>query len=403
MHEFRNLTLTEQELQTAYLARHDLGPGYPQLEVPSYVHRLYLDTTSDDLSLRFPPFWSPDKQASIDADLEFAVKQFLRISETLDVNVRATFSGSVALDRTLNAVRLLAIRRKKRELIVITTTPSIDMMRLVLQERADVHPVFVESNKNDQFGQLDLDRIIDIMLNLHSENQSADVALILCSPENPTGSIWQEANLITMARECKTIDATLILDHAFAFAGIHSPSSVARIWDLPIDLCRWIGIWDTGKTFGLSEDKLGFIICADPEMQPAIEASVAVLQFGIARRAKLFFSELLRKAILYDHVGELRALCSANYQYLRASVESNRKLSLKVNPIDAGSLALIDISATGQTDESIRDRLLRQGIGVIAGNVFFHTQWKPEIYIRLALARRGDYFQEAVDRLLGLL
>jgi hypothetical protein len=38
-------------------------------------------------------------------------------------------------------------------------------------------------------------------------------------------------------------------------------------------------------------------------------------------------------------------------------------------------------------------------VGVVSGNVFFHTDWKPNRYIRVALARRADYFAEAIDKL----
>jgi aspartate/methionine/tyrosine aminotransferase len=396
-------TLTAQELQAAYLTPYDLGPGYPQLAVPPYVHRLYLDTTADDISLRFPPVWTPEKQAHVDADLDFSVRQFLAIPASSVNSVRVTFSGSIALDRALSATQLIARRHGPRPLTVVTTTPSIDIMKYFLEERAEVLPVFMESKSRDELAALDLDRLVDAIKTARNVNKSCAVAVLLCSPENPTGAVWSLDALKDIAAECAAADATLILDHCFAVAGVHLPANIPRVWDLPANTCRWVAIWDTGKTFGLNEDKLGFIITDSDEMCRAVDQSLNVLQFGVSRRAKLFFSELLQKAIVFDHVGELRALCSKNYEALATLSNMAQGRPIKLLRTQAGSLALLDIHATGLCDESVRMRLLSKGIGVVAGNVFFHTDWKPNRYIRVALARRPDYFQEAIDRVWGAI
>ncbi|QGZ96622.1 aminotransferase class I/II-fold pyridoxal phosphate-dependent enzyme [Terricaulis silvestris] len=392
-------TLTEQELQAAYLARHDLGPGYPQLDVPPYVRRLYLDSTAEDLSLKFAPTWSPEKQAQVDADLEVALRRFLMIPEGPRIQIRSTFSGSIALDRALATAQLLARQRGKKKIAVITTTPCIDIMKLFLLERADVKPAFVASNKNGALGVLDAEAVLQKLAQVRAKDEREHIVVLVCSPENPTGSIWSEQDLMHIARECAAADATLIVDHCFAVAGVHHPKDVAAVWSAASELCDWIGIWDTGKTFGLNEDKLGFLISGDAETSRAIDAALAVVQFGVARRAKIFFSELFRLATYYDHVRELNELCANNLETLERLVGP----SFDLFPTKAGSLALIDVSRTGEADEAIRKRLLSNGVGTVAGSIFFHSSWKPEHYIRLALARRADYFEEAVMQMMQVL
>ena len=195
---------------------------------------------------------------------------------------------------------------------------------------------------------------------------------------------------------CSELGAILIVDHCFLVAGVHSSDKICRIWDIVTPSLDWIAIWDTGKTFGFNEDKIGFLITSSEGMKAAIRKSLSVLQFGISRRAKLFFTALFRQANIHRHIEQLRHFCRLNLEMLK----DQRCESFCVRDVGAGSLALVDISGTGVEDEEIRELLLKNGVGVVSGNVFFHTDWKKNNYIRIALARDPAYFNEAIEKLL---
>lgn len=389
-------TLTVQELQAAYLADYDLGPGYPHIEVPTYIRNLYMDDSIEDLSLRFAPFWSPDKQAQVDVDLESAVRRFLRIPDTT-VSIRPTFSGTLALDRALAAARRLASRAGYDDMTVVATTPSIDIMRLLFEDNRVIAPQFVPSRAGGVLGALDVEKVRDALLSTNDRHLFP--VLMVTSPENPTGSTWSRDDLAELARACGSIGGFMIVDHCFAVAGVHDAALLPRIWDVPEVPCDWAAIWDTGKTFGLNEDKLGFIVCGSAESQNAVDAACAVMQFGVSRRQKMFFAELLRRSFFYGYVAELTDVCRANVRTASALLGDR----LPVRPISAGSLLLIDIAPLQCTDEEARARLLDAAIGVVAGRVFFHTEWCPEHFLRVALARQPDYFAAAMERLLEVV
>lgn len=390
-------TLTVQELQAAYLATYDLGPGYPQLEVPPYVRSLYMDDGIEDLSLRFAPFWSPEKQAQVDADLDLALRHFLKVPGSVQA-IRPTFSGSIALDRVLAAAERLGEAEGFHRISVVTTTPSIDIMRLFLEERRVVAPIFVPSQLRGAPGPVDVDAVCDAIA--RGGTKGTLLVVLLTSPENPTGEVWSAEALGRVAEACAQVGGVIVMDHCFAVAGVHDSEVVPRIWDIGDLGCDWAAVWDTGKTFGLNEDKLGFIVCGSQAWQDAVDGALAVTQFGVARRQKMFFAELFRRAFFYDHVGDLRSICRVNA--LAASKIAGEEFAF-VRP-RAGSLLLLDVSVTGHTDEGAREQLLAQGIGVVAGNVFFHTNdWRPTRYLRIALARRPDYFAEAMHRLVEVL
>lgn len=395
---FHGNTLTVHELEAASRARYDLGPGYPQLDVATYVKDLYLDDTIEDLSLRFAPFWTPEKQAQVDDDLEAAMRQFLSIARHAASRARATFSGSVALDRVIAAVSARARRSHAREgIAVITTTPSIDVMRLFLEERADVVPHFVESRAGGFTGALDVEQLTSTIRSVSRRGTQA-VAVLLSSPENPTGATWSSDELIEVVSTCAEADATLVIDHCFAVAGVHHAPDLIRVWDLPQIECEWIAVWDTGKTFGLNEDKLGFILCGTDEMARYVDESLAVIQFGVSRRQKMFFTELMRRGYYYDHIATLRDNCRQN----RATA-MDLAPDLLARPPDAGSLLLIDLTDTGWEDEPLRKALLDGGVGTVAGNVFFHGQWRPTSLLRIALARDPNYFADAFTRMMRVV
>jgi bifunctional pyridoxal-dependent enzyme with beta-cystathionase and maltose regulon repressor activities len=393
-----DVTLTLQELQAAHHARYDLGPGYPQLPVPDYIQRLYRDDTIEALSLLFAPQWSPVEQEHVDADLEQAVRRFLEIPGSVETPVRATFSGSVALDRVVAGIaRYGSSASTRRNVDFITTTPCIDVVPLFLSERGNVRANFVASRRDGLTGALDV-RAVNAAIEFCAKKRDSRLAVVLSSPENPTGAVWSEEDLASIANTCKDGNAILVVDHCFAVAGVHSPTELPRIWNLEGDDLDWIAVWDTGKTFGLNEDKLGFVVASNHEMLDLVDSAITVTQFGVARRQKLFFGELLSRAVYFRHTEALRETCRAN---LALALE--RAPSMVTSPPAAGSLLMLDLTTLGLTDQDARRQLLRAGVGVIAGSAFFHTEWRPTNFIRVALAREPSYFEAGFDHLLTTL
>lgn len=391
-------TLTEQEVESAHLAKYDLGPGYPQLEVDEYIRRLYLDDTIEELSLQFAPVWSPHKQAQVDLNLELSVRAFLKIPNDVREAVRPTFSGSTALDRAITGLTSTKLGVGNGTVTVITTSPCIDIMKYFLEEHANVVPHFVESRHNEVVGAIDEMAFVETVQEIAKRGVDGSCIVLISSPENPTGRVWTHEGLKVLADACAACGATLVVDHCFAVAGVQHSDDFPRIWDIDQAQCEWLGIWDTGKTFGLNEDKLGFLIPGSSRVANSIDRALSVLQFGVARRQKLFFTELLRLAGYFGHVSRLQSICAQNLAYVEQKAPA-----LLCGPPEGGSLALIDVGKMGFVDSDARSMLLREGIGTVAASVFFHTDWRPDHMVRIALARRPEYFREAFDSMIGLL
>jgi aspartate/methionine/tyrosine aminotransferase len=282
---------------------------------------------------------------------------------------------------------------------VITTSPSIDIMKFLLEERtSQVKRHFVEA-ADELVGTLDPDPIIERIALVRRRSARDGLIVLLTSPENPTGAIWSRTALQAISASCCDHDGTLIVDHAFLTAGVHDAKCVPAIWDNAVDGSDWIAIWDTGKTFGLNEDKLGFLVASSSRVSSSIRFALNVVQFDVPRRQKLLFAKILRSPFAWTHAAELRAACRENVSIAEELSWGN---ALEVLPVAAGSLGLLRLEEH-QIDELVRVRLLQAGIGVVSGSVFFHGVRRPTSFLRVALARTPSYFQEAFARLVATL
>lgn len=392
-------TLTEQELQ-ACRAEYDLGAGYPYLRLPRRVRRLYSSEEITRISLKMPPKWQGRGQSALDDQMRRALTRFIGLGEDAYCSWACTFSGSIALDRAITAALVVSRLRSSGVVTVVTTSPCLDVMKLLISERRRCQIKFVESRVSEPWG-FDKNRLIDEIRRLENRISSAGVVVLLSSPENPTGQVWAADDLRDVSRACLATGAVLLVDHSFLTAGIHRRNDLAAIWEVAESGCHWLAVWDTGKTFGLNEDKLGFIVSGSAELADAVRQSINTLQYGIARRQMLFFAPLLNSAPQWNWAIRLRETCFANWQYLRDAT-TTEDIGLEAIRPEAGSLSMIRLRGP-MTDAMARKQLMAVGVGVVAGRVFFHTSWAPHDLIRIALAREPVYFREGIDRLVGHL
>jgi aspartate/methionine/tyrosine aminotransferase len=392
-------TLTEQEISAASRAEFDVGPGYPQIPLPHWCVEHLRDERLFGESIEVAPSWTPKNQEALRAALESAVRQLLRIP-TASIAVFETFSGSVALDRAMTAVIQFARARNRSTVHVVTTTPCIDIMKLFLAERAEVSPVFVPSDRGGEFPYgLNEVSIISALRAVRDKHPRTLPVVLLTSPENPTGETWSSDSLKRIAEACEACDGVIIVDHCFLLAGVQE-SRPPAVWDV-VHRGDWIGIWDTGKTIGINEEKLGFVIAGGVHMPRYVSDSINTVQFGVSRRQKLMIGRILGDPRFKGHLEELRSVCRTNLSTLVDALSGNAQISIR-KPT-AGSLVLVDCSGVRRSDEEIRTSLLSQGVGVIAGRVFFHTESPPTSFIRVALAREPEFFRRAVSKLAGLI
>ena len=374
--------LTHQELRIARSATLDVGAGYPHLTLPDWLRAEVWDTSQFGEIYAFPPDWSPETARRVTLELLESACRLLGISTHHAAHGFVTFSGSASLDRVIES-------QVGHGRSVITTSPCIDIIPGMFSERHEANVIYVPAN--DRFG-LDLAGLADRL-------DSRTDCIVLTSPENPTGNVISAADLAAVSELAAERGISLVLDQCF---GLIDPfkNGIPLLPNLAPEDLDWIFLWDTGKTFGLNEDKLGFIFCS-PSLYPRISQRLNILQFDVSRRLKYLFLRIFDAALTNDYPLKLSEAVRSNIALAERACANSTLRALRPN---AGSFLLLDTSESAEGADALATRLLREArVGVIRTDSFFHPTPSPEQrdrYLRIALAREPGVLAEALDRIL---
>jgi aspartate/methionine/tyrosine aminotransferase len=222
-------------------------------------------------------------------------------------------------------------------------------------------------------------------------------AIILNTPNNPSGRVFTPADLSAIAELCVTHDALAVTDEIYEhilYEGRHVPLAT-----LPGMRERTITVSGASKTFSITGWRIGTIV-APPEITDAIRkvhdfltvGAPAPLQEGVA-------------------VG-LEQLPPAYYEALARDYRAKRDLlvagllaaGFRCAPPQGAYYVLTDFSAlSGESDGAFAERLTRDvGVAPVPGSSFFSRPELGRRLVRFAFCKTPDVLEEAVRRLARL-
>jgi alanine-synthesizing transaminase len=221
-------------------------------------------------------------------------------------------------------------------------------------------------------------------------------AVVVVSPNNPTGSYLKRAELDALAIHCRAHGLALIGDEVFAEyvldADLPRTSSV-----LSQRQALTFGLGGLSKGLGLPQLKLGWIVTTGPDelVRPALERlelicdtylSVATpVQAGLP--ALLADGAAVRTGIRDRVTRNYRALLETAPQYP----------SVDVLPAEGGWYAVIQVPAM-QSEESLALQLLEHDRVLVHPGYFF--DFPREAFLVMSLLPRPEIFDRAVSRVL---
>jgi N-succinyldiaminopimelate aminotransferase len=220
--------------------------------------------------------------------------------------------------------------------------------------------------------------------------------VLLNSPHNPTGKVFDRAELEHLARLCIANDLIVVTDEVYehlVFEGEHIPLA-----SLPGMADRVVTISSGGKTFSFTGWKIGWV-CARPELLAAIRTAKQFLtyvsggpfQYGIAVGLRL--GDDYYEAFLADMAAKRRRLCDG----LAAA-------GFDVIEPDGTYFVTADIRGFGTADGLDFCWKLPEAVGVVAvPNVVFYDNVEAGSHlVRFAFCKRLEVLDEACSRLSGL-
>ncbi len=222
-------------------------------------------------------------------------------------------------------------------------------------------------------------------------------AIIINTPNNPTGHVFSHAELSLIAALCQEFDTYAITDEIYEHI-IYDDQPHISIASLPGMAERTVTISGLSKTFSVTGWRLGYCIAA-PELTNGIRkvhdfltvgaphplqmAGVAALGLPDAYYAGLVTDYRRRRGILLDYLTQAGLECQA----------------------PAGAYyVMADISGLGWQNDAAFVRWLIEEIGVAAvpGSSFYSPPEDGRSKVRFMFAKKDETLHEAGRRLLGM-
>lgn len=219
--------------------------------------------------------------------------------------------------------------------------------------------------------------------------------LVLCSPHNPGGRVWSEAELRQVAEFCAAHDLILVSDeihHDLVLPGSPRHHVLARL--VPEAAPRLITLTAATKTFNIAGAHIGNLIVADPDLRRRLSQRFTAL--GIS--PGLFGLNMVAAAYSPEGaawVDDLVAYLDGNRQVFDRGIAAIP--GLRSMPLQATYLAWVDFAGTGMAPAEIERRIAHDARIAASGGASFGTG--GESFVRFNLATTRARVEAAVERM----
>ncbi|WP_061810649.1 aminotransferase [Rossellomorea vietnamensis] len=214
-------------------------------------------------------------------------------------------------------------------------------------------------------------------------------SVLLCSPNNPTGTVLERGNLESLAKVIRKHDLVVFSDEIYAeLAYDHHHVSIASLEDMRK---RTIVINGFSKGFAMTGWRLGYI-CAPEEIASSLLKIHQYAMMCASTPAQYAAVEALDKGM--DDVMEMKRSYRHRRHYF---VDSLNELGLTCHTPGGAFYAFPSIQKTGMSSGEFAEKLLmEEKVAVVPGNVFGKG---GEGFIRCSYASSMEQLQEAVKRM----
>jgi aspartate/methionine/tyrosine aminotransferase len=223
-------------------------------------------------------------------------------------------------------------------------------------------------------------------------------AVLIVSPNNPTGSFVTAGELAAIAGECAGRSVALIADEVFADYELTDGASARSGRPLAQEGCLAFGLGGLSKTVGLPQVKLGWIAVngPDPIVREALERLEIVCDtyLSVTTPVQAAAARFLERGALIR--AQIRRRIRENLQQL--AEQCARSPSTMLLAAEGGWSAVLRVPSTGSEEDLVLDLLNEHGVLAHPGYFF---DFPHEAFLVVSLLPPRDTFGEGVARMLA--
>lgn len=378
MREFTSTIFAEMTALATETGAINLGQGFPDTDGPASVLRTAAAAISDGTANQYPPGpGAPELRTAV------AEQRAARYGLTYDpdTQVLVTVGATEGI-----AASVLALTEPGDEVIVFE--PYYDSYAAVL--------ALAQAVRRTVTLRPDGGRFTFDPAELRAAVGPRTRMILVNSPHNPTGTVFDGAELAEIAAVCREHDLIAVTDEVYEYLTFdgteHRPLAT-----LPGMAERTVGISSAGKTFSVTGWKTGWVT-GPAEHVAAVRAVKQFLTFTASGAYQVAVAHGLRTE--QDWIAGTRAALQAQRDVLMAGLT---RAGFHVYRPQGTYFVQADVPE-GFADgvEFCRALPGRAGVVAVPTQVFYDTTGAGRRYVRFAFCKREPVLRDAADNLTRL-
>ena len=219
-------------------------------------------------------------------------------------------------------------------------------------------------------------------------------AILLNSPHNPTGKVFDRSELEAISTLAIERDLLVITDEVYEHLTYDGTRHIPMA-TLPGMRDRTVTISSAGKTFSFTGWKIGWV-CASPELLAAVRTAKQFLTY--VNGAPFQYAIVTALGLPDSYFTELAADLSERRDLLTAGL---RRAGLEVFETHGTYFVTVDIRSIGESDglAFCRDLPRRCGVVAVPSSVFYDDAETGRSLVRFTFCKQRSVLTEAVTRL----
>lgn len=355
----------------------NLAQGYPDFPAPEFIKRAAIEAINADIN-QYAITWGSARLRKAIAD---KTRRFYGLDLDPDREITVTCGATEAM-----MAAMLAVVEPGDEVIVFEPfyenyVPDAAMsgaeLRFVTLHRPDFH--------------LDPEE-------LRAAFSSSTRAIIVNTPNNPSGKVFSRAELEQIAALCGEFDCLCITDEIYEHI-LYGERPHVPMATLPGMYARTITISGLSKTFSVTGWRLGYVL-APPELSAAVRKVHDFLTVGAPAPLQEAAAIAIEQADAY--YPELRGLYDGKRRMLLAAL---REAGFRCHEPEGAYYIMAEFGDLGfEGDDASFALYLTEHVGVapVPGSSFYRPGGEGARFVRFTFSKSEETLSEAARRLSAM-